>query len=171
MLKLKENIEKKSFMAMLDICFKYSTYFSLTESPIKDYAQSEEYIKFLEGLSQFYIKTIETQHWFCYYVPKGHEKKVFLFKADKKAQTIIQSHFDNIYLRERKGNEFGNIKKTPEDLCFFIGNKLFVGTVSHEDICYAYPFSEAIKKEIMSLAEWNTIEFDYREQIVLNFNE
>jgi len=168
MLQLKKNITGSCFTAFLDLCFKYSTYFSFTQNPVKEYAESSDHINFLEKFSQFYVKTIETRHWHCYYVPEGYNKKVYLFNVDRKAQDYIKEYFDNLYLIDFNGENPGGFSIFPQDLCFFVGNKLFVGTVSHEDICNVYPFSEQVKKELLLLTKWNLVEDRKEEQIMLD---
>ncbi|SHM88004.1 hypothetical protein SAMN02746066_03720 [Anaerosporobacter mobilis DSM 15930] len=65
------------------------------------------------------------------------------------------SYFDNLFQQERNlDGTWGNIKNLPEDLCFFTGNKLLLGTVSHEDICYVYPPTKEIASQFIKLGNW-----------------
>jgi len=53
---------------------------------------------------------------------------------------------------------WGDIKNLPEDMCFFIRNELFLGTLSHEDVCEAYPPSNEIKEKLLECGDWEEIE-------------
>lgn len=167
MLKLDENILENEFNSFLDVCFKYSTYFTFTQNGYKVYAKSSEHNLFLEELSPFLVKKIKTHHWHCHYVPKGYLINVYLYRADIEAKEIIKSHFNNLYLKEQLENKIGNVSKLPEDLCFFIGNKLFVGTVSHEAMCHVYPPEEIIGNKICQLGNWTNLDNLIEEQINL----
>lgn len=168
MLKLQENIELNNFTKLLDLCFQVSSYFSFTKNKVFSTAAREARTKFLQELEPFYVKTIVTQHWHCYYVPPENAKEVYLFKTDMNVKPIIQKYFDNIFLEERNsGGTLGKFKPVPEDLCFFYENKLLLGTVSHENICYAYPYSEQIMVEFEKLGDWERIPFSDEEQVTI----
>ncbi|MEA5083665.1 MAG: hypothetical protein VB018_05870 [Lachnospiraceae bacterium] len=167
MLKLQENIELNNFTKLLDLCFEISSYFSFTKNIDFSIEERETRAKFLKELEPFYVKTIKTQHWHCYYVPPENVKEVYLFKTDMNAKPIIQKYFDNIFLEERNysGDIVGEFKPVPEDLCFFYQNKLLLGTVSHENICYAYPHSEQLMVEFEKLGYWKRVLFSDEEQV------
>ncbi len=168
MLKLNANIKEIEFNSFLDICFKYSSYFTFTQNGYTKYAKSQEHILFLEELTPFLIKRIKTHHWHCYYVPKGYLIHVFLYKVDMEAKEIIKKHFNNLFLKEQMNNKLGEVSKLPEDLCFFIEDKLFVGTVSHEEICHVYPPGDQIYNEIHQLGDWTILDHLIEEQINLS---
>lgn len=168
MLKLQENIELNNFTKLLDLCFKISSYFSFTKNIDFSIEEREARAKFLKELEPFYVKTIITQHWHCYYVPPENAKEVYLFKTDMNAKLIIQKYFNNIFLKELNSDgTLGKYKPVPEDLCFFYQNKLLLGTVSHENICYAYPYSEQLMVEFEKLGHWARIPFSDKEQVTI----
>ena len=55
----------------------------------------------------------------------------------------------------------------PEDLCFFINDRLLLGTVSHEYLCYAYPPTDEIEKKFMKLGNWVKVDYCESEHIQL----
>lgn len=168
MLMLRKNIELNNFIKLLDICFEISSYFSFTKNKIFSIAESEARAKFLQELEPFYVKTIITQHWHSYYVPPENAIEVCLFKTEINAKLIIKKYFDNIFLEERNSDgTLGKLKPVPEDLCFFYQNKLLLGTVSHENICFAYPHSEQLMVKFEKLGEWERILFSDEEQVTI----
>lgn len=40
------------------------------------------------------------------------------------------------------------------DLCFFKGDELFLGTVTHERMCYAHILSKQFGEELRCLGDW-----------------
>lgn len=76
MLKLQENIELNNFTKLLDLCFELSSYFSFTKNINFSIEEREARAKFLKELEPFYVRTIITQHWHCYYVPPENAKEV-----------------------------------------------------------------------------------------------
>lgn len=40
------------------------------------------------------------------------------------------------------------------DLCFFKGDELFLGTVTHERMCYAHILSKQFGEELRRLGDW-----------------
>lgn len=166
MLRLIKNIENDNFSRLLDLCFKYSSYFSFTKNGYESIANGITHINFIRDMSPFYIKTIQTQHWHCFYVPQENTLEVYLYKANEQAKAIIQNYFDNIFLRYRNSNgTLEDVKDTPEDLCFFLDNKLLIGTVSHEDICYVYPPTKQVSEEFKKIGKWQEIEYLQEEHI------
>jgi len=71
-------------------------------------------------------------------------------------EEVIREYFDDFTMENLKESDiWGNVKDLPEDICFFIEDKLFLGTVSHENICDVYVPSEEIKKQLLKLGEWD----------------
>lgn len=165
-LRLKKNLEHKNFNQLLDYCFDLSKYFSFTKR--KFHLVDNVYTEFLQELSPFYVKTIFTSHWFCYYVSQTDPLEICLFVAENYTKYIIKKYFDNLFQCERGlDGTLGNIKNLPEDLCFFSNNKLLLGTVSHESICYAYPYSEEINSEFKKLGSWEEMDYSSEEHIII----
>ncbi|WP_310602727.1 hypothetical protein [Anaerosporobacter sp.] len=166
MLSLNSNIGGKKFYRLMNLCFELSTHFSFTKRTF--HKKDVEYKMFLEDLSPSYIDTRFTPHWFCYYVPETTPLEVQLFTTDNNMKHIVKKHFDNLFQNERmKDGTLGNLKNLPEDMCFFIGDKLLLGTVSHEKICYVYPPTQEIAERFMELGEWEEVECIEEEHICL----
>lgn len=168
MLELQENIIGENFYGLLDLCFEVSTYFSFIANPIKEYRESKNHTNFLKKLEPFYIKSKIVNHWHRhYYLTKENARTVYLFRADEKAKEIIRNEFDNLFLNKLINGRY-NLADLPEDLCFFINNKMFLGTVSHADIATAYPFNDEICEALLKLGKWEVVEYSDKEQIILD---
>ncbi len=166
MLVLKKNLEKKSFNQVLNLCFELSTHFSFTNH--KAGISDNDYAEFLQELQQFYVRTISTHHWFCFYVEPTESFTILLFNAEDGAKSIIKKYFDNLFLHERIADgTLGNVKNLPEDMCFFVGDQLLLGTVSHEHMCYVYPPSEHVYSEFKKIGKWNEEDYLKEEHIIL----
>ena len=111
-------------------------------------------------------------------IQKNHDNLFFREKnlgkplrgiSDKDTEEIIQKYFNDFINMEdiRENDRWGNIKDLPEDMCFFVDNKLFLGTVSHENICEVYPPAEEIKKQLLKIGEWEELNDDKEQQIIL----
>ena len=179
MLSLRRNIEEENFNKLLDICFCVSSYVTFTQNR---WGNADNHNKFLNEIKPFYLKTIKTKDWYCMHVPSNNPLEVYVYKADERVKLIIQKYYDNLFFREgivdkplsisdeevireyfddftmenlKESDIWGNVKDLPEDICFFIEDKLFLGTVSHENICDVYVPSEEIKKQLLKLGEWD----------------
>lgn len=168
MLELQKNIELENFYNLLDLCFEVSTCFSFTENGVIEYAKSEGHKNFIKEFEPFLIKSMKVTHWHSYCVTESNKKRVYLYKSDKEAKRLIENNFDNLFLEERVNGDFTGIKDLPEDLCFFINDKLFLGTSSHAGICTAYPFSNEIYEALQRLGKWEKVPYSAEEQIILD---
>lgn len=95
---------------------------------------------------------------FCYRVPGGQEIEVFLFRACGAARRILLERYHCLFSGDAPW-------ELPEDLCFFRNGTLILGSVSHEDICFAYDERTAV------CGRWETALPDAAEQIRLHPNE
>lgn len=146
---------KSNFQGLLDLCFELSTYFSLTKFEPYD---KPSYTALLKELTPFYIKTFDTSHWFCFYTLRGTIERL-LFSANTHTKEILQRYFNHLFLgKEHYHSEF-------EDLCFFIGDKLLLGTVSHEHICHVYPPDDLTCEKFKQLGDWEEVEYSPDEHI------
>nr|WP_294492423.1 hypothetical protein [uncultured Anaerosporobacter sp.] len=153
MISLRSNICGERYNQLIDTCFDLSTHFSFTKRSF--HKEDEVYKKFMEDLTPSYRLTLFASHWFCYYVSRSTPLEIYVFSTDNNMKQIIKGYFDNLFQQERNlDGTWGNIKNLPEDLCFFTGNKLLLGTVSHEDICYVYPPTKEIASQFIKLGNW-----------------
>lgn len=155
MLSLEKELEFNSFQKLILECFKRADIFSLTQN-------DSLHQKVLGELAPFLIKEIKVQHWFCYYVPQGYEKNVFLFRAALETRKIILSNYHSLFFKDSEKWEL------PEDLCFFKNNRLLLGTVTHEDICYAYPDTREFADFLKQIGNWRELPDNYEEMITLD---
>ena len=163
--------EKNDYKNLINLCFNVCSFFSFTKYRGRlDKNDMIAHKNLLDKLKNFYIKTIFAKHWFCYYTNEKAPLEIYVFKADEEAKDIILNDSNNLFLRDNNTlNE--NLRKGPEDICFFIENRLFLGTVSHEEICFAFPPSDDIYNKIMVTGDWNISNRfydDMKEQINLN---
>ena len=161
MLSLKTEPKSSSLKQLFSECFQLSDTFSLTSGPYT--TPSGEALLYL--LKTYWLHTFKTRHWFCYYVPEGYEKRVFLFRSCAESKRIMMDSYRHLFF----GNDFE--WDLPEDICFFSGGKLFMGTVSHEGICYVYPPSQETAHRFQEICRWETRNEDTREQIVYHIQE
>lgn len=158
MISLKSNIVGKDFARQISACFNFADTFSLTKNGWLKSCEHEKSTQLLRLLNPYHIETLHTNHWFCYYVPKGSEKEVYLFRTTPEARDIILSTYNRIF-------HDGVLWKEPEDLCFFKGGKLIFGSVSHENICFVY--DDVLGKQLQSYGVWEQIPDEKEEQILL----
>lgn len=150
---LDSNLEGEKYRQLINACFDLSTYFSLTK---RDYhIRNSVYMKFLSDIAPSYIDTILTWNWFAYHLYSPEPLEVCLYHANNEMKNVILRYFDNLYQLENSMNgKSRNVKNLPEDLCFFKGNKLLLGTVSHASICFAYPPTEEITSQFQEIGNW-----------------
>lgn len=151
-----ENIRGERFKNVIDICFKYSTFFSLTTN--FDAIENSFSKKLVNDLNYFLLKNFKTDHWHCYYIlDKSKPLNISIYKSNEKTKQILIDSCNNIYLEIDKGGFIA------EDICFFSNNELLLGTVSHANICHIYPSSENILKSFLNLEHISWKEVDYLE--------
>lgn len=155
MLSLDKIISKSAFDRLLAECINTADTFSLTEGP-KLYPEGKA---LLDALQPYLIKTIETQHWFSYYVPKSCKKRVYIFKVCEESVTALKEFYKGLFVDE------DTRWTTLEDLCFFLNKKLVLGTVTHEYICYFYPPTEELNEQFKELCDWQEAEDNLNERI------
>lgn len=89
MLTLMDNLKSGDFNRLIDECINIADMFSLTEGP-KLYPEGKA---LLDALQPYLIKTIETQHWFSYYVPESCKKRVYIFKVCEESVTALKEFY------------------------------------------------------------------------------
>lgn len=169
------DIRGKQFEEFLDLCFNYASYFSLSRAAWEFCVD-----KNLEReLEPFKVKTVKTLRWFCYdrripmrlwfrfYLRRSKRiMKISVYQATSEAKAILLKHYSKLFLFAENCTHI-NSAPTLEDLCFFTREKLFVGTVSHEYICYVYPPDETFEKELSRFGRWVYQEDSVNDQILL----
>ncbi|MBP3618378.1 MAG: hypothetical protein J6J38_10115 [Lachnospiraceae bacterium] len=149
-----ETIIGSHFEHLLDLCFEDATAFSMQ----KGLWQNATDVSLEQELAPYEIRTIYTKKWFLWDLRDVPEEDSWtmcqkMYRATKEAKEILKVYFNEIFLGYTKDER--DLKNyTLEDLCFFQGEKLFVGTKSHESRLYVYPPSEAFEQEIMKLGVW-----------------
>ena len=131
-------LEGETFQKMMDLCFAKATSFSLSR-----YGNPGIIYNIERLLMPYKIKELMVNDWFGY---MGMEKpiRVFLYQANENTKHIIKNHYTDIFLNCSCFN----------DLCFFKGKQMFLGTVSHELICAVNLLDESFEQEVLPLTKW-----------------
>jgi hypothetical protein len=165
---LSDNIELNVFTEMLTIAFDNADYFSLTKNSCC--RKSSDKCPVALELDPYLIQQFKTTHWHSYYVTKENPLLINIYKTNASTKQILSHSFDNLFLLNKEGFLDGYF----EDICFFKGEELFIGSVSHESICNLYlKDNSSFYDDILSLAKWalcteNEISHLQREKIQLN---
>ena len=145
---LVENICGEKYKAFILYCLQHATLFSFN---IPQHI-SREKVACLDALKGCAYQTIETYAWYRY---KVLEKpfEVRLFHAHPEAIDFFEKNFDSIFPESFNGLE---------DLCFFDGDKIIFGSVTHEKIAEIFPSDKIQPKDFMRFAEWEERELTKR---------
>jgi len=131
MLSLIDNIIGEEFRDFISVHLDYADSFSLTKNRWSNNDTCQEHIAILNALAPYLIHTVHSEKWFCQRVPKENEFEVSIFKFNQETARILSVHYNSLFYDE-------SYKGKPEDLCFFLNNKLITGSVTHEGICFSY---------------------------------
>lgn len=157
-------VSDESFGRFLDLYSERCDYFSLSESRWLNLVGDME-----KELSPFLYREIITNNWFRFETLPDDPIKRFLYPVNTDTVGILKKYGDNIFLHHR-GPDYDLSKidlldipphretwnQTLEDLCFFSGGKLILGTVSHEFLCDAFPPDEDFEARLFNIyAHWN----------------
>jgi len=155
-------VEGEDFFRLLDLCFRHCDFFSFTVCGIRRKEGA------LQGsLSPHACRRIPTNRWFRYITLPGNPLDRILYPANDKTLGILKRHCARLFLFDGSRSS-SSWNQTLEDLCFFSDGKLFLGTVSHEHICEAFPPDDAVKREFFeAYPRWIEAE-DSEEQIDLS---
>lgn len=161
MLSLIRNLNGQYFEEFLSACFEIGDVFSLSRNGWSNAGESVESKRILSLLSPYHINTLHTENWFCQHVPQGYEKEIYLFRATEDAKKIMLSEYKSVFYE-------GSVWMKPEDLCFFKNGKLFMGSLTHEDICYVYNYEVLFLERTAGLSIWEKGSDVLAEQISLH---
>ncbi len=151
---------KANFRKVFDICASSCEMFSLTVGWA--YYAKEDIV---ELLAPYLCREIETTRWFSYYTSEKQPLKVRLYPICDETMEILSAYYPNLFCDDDiPQSEFPRL----EDICFFRGGKLLLGSVTHELICHAYPSDEETEAAFYDCySGWKRVEDD-EEQITLN---
>jgi hypothetical protein len=139
------NITGQRFKQLMDLCFGCADCFSMREAPWT-YARDK---RLALALREFRIREIRADRWFCNRMTEP-SMKINLYQATEGAKETVLCFVDNLFLDSGDPKFFSSL----EDLCFFKGNDLFFGTVSHEKMCYAHILTADFARQLNCLGEW-----------------
>lgn len=152
------------YIQLMHLCFSRATLFSMTRAKW-DSSTNESLEK---DLKPFLKKTIKTCHWFCYGVREDSPLDILIFQANRETEGSILKYFRDIFLHHRYNGEWRSSTQTLEDLCFFSQNRLFLGTVTHEELCYIYPPDKQFESFIRGNSYWIAEVDSYKQQVNLS---
>lgn len=148
---LVHDISGEKYKEFILYCLKHSTLFSFT---IPQHICRE---KIACPLSRYVYKTIETDSWYRYRVLEK-SLVVMLFHSHPESIDFFEKNFDSIFSESSNGLE---------DICFFNGDKIIFGSVTHEGIAEIFPSDEIQPKDFMKFAEWEEKELTEKEYIFI----
>ncbi len=150
---------REHFGRLLEYCCSACDVFSLTVGWA--YYANEDIV---DSLAPYLWKEIETTHWFSYYTSDKQPLKVRLYPVCTETKEILSAYYPNLFRTDDiPSAEFPRL----EDLCFFRGGKLLLGSVAHEHICHAYPADGKVEAAFYDCYPgWKHVPDD-GEQIVL----
>lgn len=124
------------FQEMVDLLFDCSDTFSLNVSRW-DTSTDQRLEKELEP---YLVKKYDTYKWFGYdYTQAPCEEdrflmRVYMYEANENTKNILLRYIDDLFLNHVESEKLVDSTLTLEDLAFFQGEKMVLGTVSHEMI-------------------------------------
>lgn len=152
----------KSFQLLMQLCFNYADSFSLSKTSMPTYPSAVE-----DMLSPYLKTSIQSTTWFAYH---GVDPLIeMIYAAVPETLDILTLCYQDIFLK-KKGNvpkkkheQMGQKFVYPsvlEDICFFSGRQMILGTLSHEYICMARCVSQEFEEKLLSLAHWDKTDKD-----------
>ena len=153
MYELVQNICGEKYREFMLYCLEHSTFFSLT---IPSHISREE-IACLGELDGYAYQTIETYRWYNYQVVEK-PLTVMLFHSHPKIVDFFEKNFGSIFPESFNGLE---------DICFFKGDKIIFGSVTHEEDAAIFPSDEIQPKDFMKFAAWEGKRETRRNSVIL----
>lgn len=157
------NMCGEAFHGFLSLCFEYATHFSMSRAPwtmCTDTTLERKLSRFAEG-------QIKTHKWFGYVFRGEPVMEVHVYRACPETEAMLKEHCRNLFMYYCE-NYKPRRAPTLEDLCFFRHDTLFVGTVSHEFICAAYPPDTEFERRMLRIGRWDRFEDDGFERVKLS---
>lgn len=164
------NIRHGAFEDIMELCFGYSDYFTLS-----DVISNTGHMTIHEltpCLEPYAVHRFRTAYAFLnptYDVDSdgnlihAANTSITVYRAELRAKQIILDAVDNIFFELEEfdvlgSSEDGIAKKTTfrgEDICFYMGHNLLLGTLSHEYECVLYPPTFDVLELFQKCAEWD----------------
>jgi len=157
MFSISKNLSSRDFGELISACFNYADVLSLSQNNWFG-IETERSKNLLKQLHPFQINVLETNHWFCHYVPKEIAIKVHLFRTAPEVKNIILSAYSKLFFD-------GTAWEEPENICFFRNGRLVLGSVSHEKMCYLY--DSKLWQTLKNHEFWECVPDEADEQIIL----
>lgn len=154
-----QTISSEPFYSFLDLCFSEATSFSLQKGLWPNAINTS----LEKDLEPYRLQTIHSIKWFGYDLsnaPPGSEWTmcIQIYSASDSTKSILKSYFNDIFLGYASSDTLPN-KFTLEDLCFFKGKDIIVGSVSHEFILHVYPPNQTFEQTLLHSDEWEFLDY------------
>ncbi len=157
----RKDLRGERFAQFLEICFAHGDRFSLAKFPPADYDIVPNGAEVL--LKPYEIQTIKPDRWYGYPRYSGRMVQT-IYQAVPETLAILQQCYQDVFLQKRNRvpkvavDTVGFRNKwvsVAEDLCFWQGRTMLLGTVSHEQICSTNRIDEAFAHALRQIADWH----------------
>ena len=152
----------ENFKLLMQLCFSNANSFSLSKMTIPTYPSAVE-----DMLSPYLKTSIQCTKWFAY---NGVDPLIeMIYAAVPETLDILINCYQDVFLEKKgkvpkkKHEQIGHKFVYPsvlEDICFFNGRQMILGTLSHEYICMARCISQEFEERLLSLAHWEKTDTD-----------
>ncbi len=150
-------IEGEKLEDFFDLCFQNSKFFSLKKSPWHDDVRRDLQIE----LQPYFIKKIKTD--FCYgwdyRKVKGtkdyREIELYIYSASEESKECLLKNVPDIFMGHSSIDRA--YRQNIEDLCFYDGLELLVGTVSHEGWISVFSPSKEFEQRLPDFGDWRLL--------------
>ena len=153
------NLEGDELVRLFNLCFEYADYFAVADN--QTFFEKQKYIDFDFDLKDYHIMSYTTTNWFCYF---NKEFFIDVYRACEKSKEILLKYWSNLFVKDN----IYDIPGFPEDICFFKGNNIFLGTLSHENMCSFFTADKEMEDKFKSICDWREYaDFNYKDYPVL----
>lgn len=157
-------VRDETFHRFLEVCFSHATCFSLSRTFFPGYELVPNAAE--RALSAHLKKTIAPRTWYGY-DPISEKMVQCIYSANPDTMQTLKQYYDDIFLRNQK-----RLPKVPldtvgwkpkrvstlENLCFFSGCQMILGTLSHERICSTNVIDTEFTGQLMKAGNWRVKE-------------
>ncbi len=160
----RRDLRDEGFTQFLKVCFAHADRFSLAKFPPTDYDIVPNGAEVL--LKPYEIQTLTPDRWYGY--PRyGRRMVQTIYQAVPESLDILLQCYQDVFLQKRNRVPKVSVDTVGfrskwvsilEDLCFWQGQTMLLGTVSHEYICSTNRIDDTFADALCQVADWLTEE-------------